>query len=250
MSQIHYDSFIPTDSMTTNNTHTWIVDFNASKHMSGDPSLFIDMNDITPVTIQTDDGRSLTADESGSIRINFISDPSFELADVHITLNDVIYVPELHVNSLSFERITDANIDVLFGKNYSTLYYDDQILARGPKIDGLFTYTAISMNVSDFPETAHYAQIVPSVTPVPNHFPDTTSTLFNTHHVTHEGIHLAWTKRLENTSNNHVKLSVRRRELNKREVRSPEQSPVKSEGLSRKDLASTYVLRRLASSCP
>ena len=60
------------------------------------------------------------------------------------TYPNVIYVPKLNANILSIGHMTNSNIDVNFSKNHSYLSMDDEILAYGPKISKLFTYTTMS----------------------------------------------------------------------------------------------------------
>ena len=69
--------------------------------------------------------------------------PDANIPDMPITLMNVIYVPKLNANLLLVGQMTNANIDVNFSKNHSYLSMDGEILAYGPKISNLFTYTTI-----------------------------------------------------------------------------------------------------------
>ena len=40
--------------------------------------------------------------------------------------------------------MTNANVDAIFSRQHSSLLKDDVILAHGPKMGNLFTYTALS----------------------------------------------------------------------------------------------------------
>ena len=142
---IPVQSLISSTSLLHNGSHIWLIDSAASSHISGNLPLFFDMVTIAPVRIQTASGDSFTANQSRSIRIRIKSDPTFELPDLHITLTNVIYVPSLHANLLSVGRMTNANVNVMFSKNHSTLTLNGQIIARGPKVDNLFVYTASPM---------------------------------------------------------------------------------------------------------
>ena len=168
-----------------NDTHTWLVDSAASSHISGNLLLFSDIHEIPPVTIQTASGESFTADQSGSIHIKVMSDPSYNLVDVHITLTNVIYAPKLHANLLSVRRMTDANVNMLFSKNQSALSLNGRILARGSKVDNLFTYTALPM-LRDATEFAHHSPdpIKMILLTAPNHFPNVSTNLPPIRHVT------------------------------------------------------------------
>ena len=70
-----------------------------------------------------------------------ISDPMYQLPKVPIMLTNIIYAPKLKTNLLSVGWMT--NINVIFRKHSSTLIYNGQILAHGPKVNNLFTYVAL-----------------------------------------------------------------------------------------------------------
>ena len=79
-----------------------------------------------------------------------------------ITLLDVIYVPKLHMNLMSVRCMTNANIEVMLSKDYSSLSLEGSILAWGPKIRNLFTYNAFPTTRTA--ETANYMASVPEIT--------------------------------------------------------------------------------------
>ena len=149
-------SLVYTTSTLHDDTHTWLIDSAASNHISGNLSLFSNMTKVAPITIQTASGDSFTADQSGMIHIKVTSNPPYNLPDVTITLTDVIYAPKLRANLLSVGRMTNANVNVSFSKYQSALSLNGKILARGPKLDNLFIYTAIPVP-KDTPELAYYA---------------------------------------------------------------------------------------------
>ena len=126
------------------NSHYWFIDSAATSHICGDIDLFEKISDIPPINIETASGDAFKATKRGTIHMTIRSEPSSKLDDVPITLMDVIYVPRLNVNLLSVGRMTNANVDVLFNKNYSTLSIDDSIFARGTRINNLFAYEAIT----------------------------------------------------------------------------------------------------------
>ena len=97
--------------------HLWLVDSATSSHLSGNWSLFILMYNIKPITIETASGESFTAMQHGSIRMRIISDLTYDLPDLPVTLIDVIYAPKLQANILSVGRMTNSNLDVMFSKD-------------------------------------------------------------------------------------------------------------------------------------
>ena len=153
---IPVQSLISSTSLLHNDSHIWLIDSAASSHISGNLPLFFDMVTITPVRIQTASGDSFTANQSRSIHIRIKSDATFELPDLHITLTNVIYVPSLHANLLLVGCMTNANVNVMFSKNHSALTLNSQIIARGPKVNNLFVYTASPMP-KNMPEATYYS---------------------------------------------------------------------------------------------
>ena len=107
--------------------------------------MFHTISDIPPITTETASGESFTANQRGTICTNIVSDPSLELPDVPIHLTDVIYAPKLKVNLLSVGRMTSSNVNVMFSKYFSSLTLNGSIIAYGPKINNLFTYTALAI---------------------------------------------------------------------------------------------------------
>ena len=66
------------------------------------------------------------------------------------------------MNLISVGRMTDANIEVMLSKDYSSLSLGGSILARGPKISNLFTYNAFPTTKTT--ETANYTASIPKIT--------------------------------------------------------------------------------------
>ena len=69
----------------------------------------------------------------------------FNILNLPITLLEVIYLPKLDANSLSVGQMMNANVDVIFSRQHSSLLKDNDILAHSPKMGNLFTYTTLSM---------------------------------------------------------------------------------------------------------
>ena len=91
-----------------NNTQSWIVDSGASNHMTGDSSVF---HNYTPSfennTVRIADGTSSKVAGIGTVIIS-----------KDITLNSVLFVPNLDCNLLSISKITrDLNCVTKFNSN-------------------------------------------------------------------------------------------------------------------------------------
>ena len=148
----------PTSALLSieDNTHVWLLYSGASSHLCGNLSLFETIHVIPPITIQTANGDSFTANQQGTIKLTIQTNyKHFEVPDLPITLMNVIYVPKLNANLFSVGHMTNANVDVNFSKNYSYLSMDQEILAYGPKINNLFVYTTISTSKSPCEQTYH-----------------------------------------------------------------------------------------------
>ena len=102
--------------LSEHDTHMWLINSTASSHLTGNSHLFHNLYDILPVTDETVSGESFTINKRGMIRIVIISDPSFDLPDVPITLMDVIYVPKLGANFLLVGCMIGSNINILSRK--------------------------------------------------------------------------------------------------------------------------------------
>ena len=96
------------------------------------------------------------------ISITICSDSAYNLPDVAITLLDIIYVPKLNVNLMSVRCMTNANIEVMLSKDYSSLSSEGSILAWGPKISNLFIYNVFPTTKTA--ETVNYTASVPEIT--------------------------------------------------------------------------------------
>ena len=124
--------------------HIWLLDSAASSHLSGNINLFDSIYLIPPVRIHTENGDSFTANQKGTIQLTLRSEAlHIPMPDLPITLVNVIYVPHLNAILLLVRKMTNADVDVKFCKNYLYLSRRNEILAYGAKTSNLFTYTAI-----------------------------------------------------------------------------------------------------------
>ena len=134
-----------TQSSMTDKAHFWLAYSAASSHISGNLSLFKDLQETSPITIQTASGEVFTANQRGTIRIRIVSTPDFNLPDIPITLTDVIYVPKLKTNLLSVGKMVDANVDIVFTKGISFLTHRGMKIAYSIKENNLFVFMAFKV---------------------------------------------------------------------------------------------------------
>ena len=74
--------------------------------------------------------------------MRIVSDNTHDLTELPVQLTDVIFVPGLDKNLLSVGRMTNAGVDVRFERSGSTLVYNGNVVAHGPKVGNLYTYMA------------------------------------------------------------------------------------------------------------
>ena len=115
-----------------------------SSHLSGNRCLFHQFYNVKLIAIETASGESFVSTERGTIDIIICSDPKLNLPDLPITLQEVIYIPNLQANLLSVGRMTNANVELKFGKQYISLSKDGITLAHGFKVQNVFTFDATS----------------------------------------------------------------------------------------------------------
>ena len=56
------------------------------------------------------------------------------LSNLPITLKEAIYMPNLQANLLSVGRMTNVDVELKFGKEYTSLSEDNIFLAYGSKV--------------------------------------------------------------------------------------------------------------------
>ena len=124
----------------------WLIDSAASSHISGNKDLFHSMHSIPPIKINIANGESFTVNQRGTINLRVASDPCWELDNIHITLTDVIYAPNLRSNLLSVGRMTNSNVNIHFGKHMSWPIFRGKIIAYRPRENNLYTYITLPTN--------------------------------------------------------------------------------------------------------
>ena len=84
----------------------WIIDSGASQHISAQRERFQDYRAISPLMIQIGDGSEIKGEGIGNIPL--------ETESSHVTLRDVLYVPNIGSNLLSVAKIVDHGHSLSF----------------------------------------------------------------------------------------------------------------------------------------
>ena len=71
-------------------THIWLIDSAASSHLCSNIDLFETIEHMSPTSIETASGESFIADKTGTVNITLQSDPSTQIPDLPITLQEVL----------------------------------------------------------------------------------------------------------------------------------------------------------------
>ncbi|CAN1280565.1 Retrovirus-related Pol polyprotein from transposon RE1 [Linum perenne] len=90
--------------LNTLNTSEWIIDTGASDHICSSMSILTNPIPISHITVTLPNGSSLSATNTGSVRLSS-----------HLQLSNVLYVPGFSFNLLSVSRLTQSlNVSVEF----------------------------------------------------------------------------------------------------------------------------------------
>ena len=110
---------------------SWILDSGATSHVCCDASYFSKLNTAYDRVITLADERKMKASGIGVVKLQVDGD--------HITLYDVLYVPELEVNYLSVSRATSKSFRVVFvNRNAKVINTKNQCLITFRPYESLF----------------------------------------------------------------------------------------------------------------
>lgn len=113
----------PKSKLSTDETlEEWCIDSGATSHLCNNRESFARITTIEPVAIDTASGHRFQVMQKGDIYCTLRSYHETTEPDVTCVLHDVLFVPRLSINLLSVARLTNADIEVKFGKSESTIY--------------------------------------------------------------------------------------------------------------------------------
>jgi hypothetical protein len=140
-------------SANIGNDDKWYVDSGATQHLSSKKEWLDDYQDITPRNIYLADNRVIVAKGIGKVHVKLEVNGRMENG----TLYEVLYVPDLHGNLLSVNKIVARGHKVIF--NDSVCLVEDQsgrAIAVATKDENLYRLAATIPEVYDM---AHLAKV-------------------------------------------------------------------------------------------
>ena len=128
------DDSIALNSSTTcrNRVIRWYIDSGATKHMTFEKDLIVDFYEYEqPSKIYLGDNRAIKAFGEGKVNLSCYD----ESHAVALTLNKVLYVPNLSKNLLSVPAMTQMGADVLFDEGKCIISKNERKFTIGHLLD-------------------------------------------------------------------------------------------------------------------
>lgn len=116
----------------------WYIDSGATNHMCNNDKLLLDVNPNTTVDVSIANGDKLSTAGVGQVKVN--------LKGCTKTISDAYYVPNLSTNLLSVSAMTNKGYIVTFDSHSCTIYDDDEVLATGTQVNGVYQLDTVSDN--------------------------------------------------------------------------------------------------------
>ncbi|XP_026417131.1 uncharacterized protein LOC113312607 [Papaver somniferum] len=101
-------------AVETSKSEVWFVDSGCTTHMSGEKSLFVDMDISVNCLVKMGDGNMVQANGRGTICVQTINGEKY--------IRDVLYVTDLEQNFLSVGQLVKLGYAVHFEDGYCTIY--------------------------------------------------------------------------------------------------------------------------------
>ncbi|KAJ8704351.1 hypothetical protein PYW08_013075 [Mythimna loreyi] len=120
------------------NSDVWCIDSGATNHMCNSDKVMVKCNRSKSVDVNIANGERLSTAGLGEVQIN--------LKDCVRTISDTYYVPNLSTNLLSVSAMTKKGYVVTFNSNSCTIYDNDEILATGTQVNGIYQLDTVSDN--------------------------------------------------------------------------------------------------------
>ena len=114
--------------------NSWILDFGCSKHITGNPDLFSNLEPHpTQAVVQMAGNQLLPVDRKENVRLNL---------EAEININEVYFVPGLSFNLISVGSIADMEYILVFDDKSYTIYHNNKVVGKGIRDEkiGLYKY--------------------------------------------------------------------------------------------------------------
>lgn len=139
-------AFIAAYIVSPGNDNEWYVDSGATQHLSSRKEWFHQYKDISPRNIYLANNHVIIAKGMGTVHVNLMVKGEKR----NISFQDVLYVPELHGNLLSVNRIVACGYKVLFDESGCAIQdRNGSIVAAATKERNLYRLSVTPQEVSD-----------------------------------------------------------------------------------------------------
>lgn len=119
------------DKLSAKDMGDLIIDIGASHHMTGDISLLVNLKDVSPCNVGFADGSTTVSKKVGVLPLSN-----------HISLYDVLYVPDLNCSLISVSKLLKhSNCFAFFTDTICVL--QDPCLRAGEEPDGVYYFTDV-----------------------------------------------------------------------------------------------------------
>lgn len=136
----------------------WFLDSGASDHMTNRRDWFINYKELdSPIAVRMGNGVCIYAVGKGDI--NILSFDNFTWLEKH--LENVLYVPDIHLNLFSQSTVLDKNLELVSDKQKCELMKDGVVVAVGIRYKRLFKmlFKVLPPNVKMPSESSGYSAV-------------------------------------------------------------------------------------------
>lgn len=124
---------------------TWYIDSAATKHMSGNSSIFLELTPLPePAYVTYGNGEKLQAVAQGTVVLN-----PHGAVITKVTLHNVLYIPGHHANLLSMDAVVRAGAKIAFSNARCVISTDGAPVINAARESNLWAITDCSYQVSD-----------------------------------------------------------------------------------------------------
>ena len=118
-----------TQESKNNNKRTWLLDSGATSHMCCEKSLFKELKPYQS-SIKVGDGRTVKVNGKGTIKCK----AKINNKETHnLTINDVLYVPDLSLNLISIGKLAEKGHEIRFANDKCEIKLANDIIIEGTR---------------------------------------------------------------------------------------------------------------------